>query len=159
MPALGRGVREVPGAGSAARDAGMRKAGGGCCGGRWERVGPALMPALPPRAAGRVSKSPLREVVPAPSPRAAPARVTGVFCVSLAGHDSPAGKRAQRNEVGNGSSLEGVPGPPQCQDGPGHRNCCVQVRGITAGVSGILIALRMLLAREALPQLRNICMR
>lgn len=59
MPALRGGNAGDAGAGSAARDAGMRKAGGGCCGGRWERVGPALMPALPPRAAGRVSKSPL----------------------------------------------------------------------------------------------------
>lgn len=109
---------------SAARDAGMRKAGGGCCGARWERLGPALMPALPPRE-GRVSKSPLREVV---SPRAASLRVTGGLCLSLAGHDSPAGKRAQRNQVGDGPSLAGVPGPPQCQDGPGHRNCCIQVQ-------------------------------
>lgn len=35
--------------------------------------------------------------------------------------------------MGDGTSFEGVPGSPQCQDGPGYRNCCIQVQGDRCG--------------------------
>lgn len=50
-----------------------------------------------------------------------------VLISNITGQYRPAGHRAEEPEGRDGPAPERVPGPAQCQDGPGHRDSSLQV--------------------------------
>lgn len=50
-----------------------------------------------------------------------------ILISNVTGHYRPPGHRAEEPEGWDGPAPERVPGPAQCQDGPGHRDSSLQV--------------------------------